>query len=383
MKANPLRHQLIFFSALALAIAVGGCGGGGGNEVKQSAPGVNVQAAQLSSNSYANFKSQGLVPQALPEGDNTMRAFGNFTGSGRLDMFRAVLTYDPTRPPAEATPGRFEFFTRQTDGTLVPNTSLLPNAVGCLHPRKSVVADFNGDGKPDVFVACHGYDAAPFPGEKNKIVLSQPNGTYVTSDAAAHVGFNHGASAADLNGDGFIDVVVADNFDSERAFVLLNDGTGHFTREVPSRLPVAALGIGNYYSVELVDVDEDSKLDLVLGGHEFDAAPTKLFLNPGTNNFAAVSGTVIPAVANEGVVLDFTVTGTGATRTIWVLRTSGGDGTFYQSKVVQKVAYPAMTSSVVLNQRPATWAPWLVPAVVNGTAVVASDNAQDSLSVTQ
>lgn len=368
--------------SLALVAALSGCGGGGGDS-GVAVPGANSQTAQLFSNSYANFKSQGLVPQSLPDGDNTMRAFGNFSGSGRLDMFRAVLTYDPTRPLAEATPGRFEFFTRQPDGSLLPNTTLLPNSTGCLHPRKSVVADFNGDSKPDIFVACHGYDTVPFPGEKNKIVLSQPNGAYVTSDAASHVGFNHGASAADLNEDGFIDVVVADNFDAERAFVLLNDGTGHFTREAPSRLPVAALGIGNYYSVELVDVDEDSKLDLILGGHEFDAAPTKLFLNPGTNNFAAVSGTVIPAVANEGVVLDFTVTGAGATRTIWVLRTSGGDGTFYQSKVVQKVAYPAMTSSVVLNQRPATWAPWLVPAVVNGAAVVASDNAQDGISLAQ
>ena len=73
---------------------------------------------------------------------------------------------------------------------------------GCIHPRKAIVADFNGDGRPDIFVACHGYDATPFPGEANKVVLSQPNGTYVTSNASADVGFHHGAAAADLNGDG-------------------------------------------------------------------------------------------------------------------------------------------------------------------------------------
>lgn len=47
----------------------------------------------------------------------------------------------------------------------------------------------------------------------------------------------------------------------------------------------------------------------------------------------------LPAVANEGVVLDFTVLdadGDGANE-IYVVRTSGGDGTFYQSRTVQRV----------------------------------------------
>jgi len=270
----------------------------------------------------------------------------------------------------------------QADGSFVLNTSVMTQTNGCVHPRKAIVADFNGDGRPDVFVACHGYDAIPFPGETSKVVLSQPTGTYVVSDASSDIGFNHAASAADLNGDGRIDVVVVNNFDSNRAYVLLNDGSGHFNRETTSRLPTAMRG-GNYYSVELVDVDEDGKLDLVVGGHEFDSAPTSVFINPGTNNFSAVTPAVIPAVVNEGVVLDFTLTGTGSSRAIWVVRTSGGDGTFYQSRVIQKVTWPALTSSVVLNNRPAKWIPWLVPAVTNGVSVVASDNAADATSVAQ
>jgi hypothetical protein len=178
-------------------------------------------------------------------------------------------------------------------------------------------------------------------------------------------------------------VVVVNNFDLEKAFVLLNDGTGHFSREAPSRLP-SAIGSGIYFSVELVDVNEDGKLDLVMGGHEWEpGTDTSIFVNPGSNNFSGVTPVVVPAVPNEGVVLDFTLTGTGSTRTLWVLRTSGGDGTFYQSKVVQKVTFPGLISSVVLNQRPAQWIPWLIAATVNGVNVITSDNLADSVSIPQ
>jgi FG-GAP-like repeat len=185
-----------------------------------------------------------------------------------------------------------------------------------------------------------------------------------------------------LNGDGKVDVIVTNNFDPSRAYVLLNDGSGHFTRESAARLPTVIRG-GNYYSVELVDINEDGRPDLVMGGHEFESAATSVFINPGTNNFAAVTPSIVPSVSAEGVVLDFTVTGTGSTRALWVLRTSGGDGTFYQSKVIQKVTWPRLDSSVVLRNRPAQWIPWLVPAIVNGVAVIASDDLADATSVPQ
>lgn len=251
----------------------------------------------------------------------------------------------------------------------------------CLPVGSSGRQEKRNDGRPDIFVACHGYDAAPFPGETNKVVLSQPNGAYTVSDASADVGFHHGATAADLNGHGRVDVVVANNFDPDRIYTLLNDGTGHFVRETSSRLPASLRNGGNYYSVELVDLNEDGKLDLLVGGHEFEGAATAAFINPGSNNFAAVAATAIPAVPNEGIALDFTVTGTGSTRALWVLRTSGGDGMFHQGRVVQRVTYPALASSVVSNQRPAQRIPWPIPAVVGRTHVITSDNAADAISL--
>jgi hypothetical protein len=51
--------------------------------------------------------------------------------------------------------------------------------------------------------------------------------------------------------------------------------------------------------------------------------------------------------------------------------------------VVQKVAYPQMTSTVELRERPAQWLPWLVPSVISGAAVVASDDANYDVSLPQ
>lgn len=388
-------RTLAALAAIGVLSACGGGGGGGGAGIPPIAvapppapaaepPASPPPAASSSApSSYQNFKAIGLTPQRLPAGVGgvgTIRAYGDFSGSGRIDLFTATLTYWPPTTPQAATPGKFEIWRKQPDGSYVKDVALIPMSTGCVHPRKAIVADFNNDKKPDVFVACHGFDAAPFPGERNKVVLSQPDGTYLVQDAAPDIGFFHSASAADVNGDGLIDVVATNNFDAATVITFLNKGKGVFERETEQRFP-ASFGRKNYYSVELVDVDEDGKLDAVLGGHEWESAPTSVLLNPGNFNFKAVTPKVLPAVPNEGVVLDFTLTGSGESRALWVVRTSGGDGSFYQSRTVQKVKWPSMQSTIPLRERPAQWFQWSIPTTVAGKAVIASDDAAAGVAI--
>jgi hypothetical protein len=49
--------------------------------------------------------------------------------------------------------------------------------------RQVIFSDFNADGRPDMFIACAGWDAPPFPGEQNQLFLSRPAGGW--QDATA------------------------------------------------------------------------------------------------------------------------------------------------------------------------------------------------------
>ncbi len=328
--------------------------------------------------SFGNAKARNLTALVAPvHVHQTGRAFADFFGDGQLGLFTATLVYDWNRPEAEARQGELQFW-RASGGTYVRDTAKVDNATGCIHPRTAVVADFNADQRPDVFLVCHGYDRAPFPGEANRLVLSQPGGLY-TNRAVGPVGFYHGVTAMDVNNDGHVDVVVTDTRAQQSVFVYANDGQGNFV----ARSDLVSLGRKNYFTLGAADVDGDGRTDLLVGGHDWEGASTAVLLNTGTGSFAAVTPVILPAVPNEGVVLDFSILDAGrdGVNEIYVLRTSGGDGTFYQSRTVQKVEWPSLAATVLVTGRPATWIPFIQPVFTNGVYRLVPDVPIDGFSV--
>ena len=160
--------------------------------------------------------------------------------------------------------------------------------------RKIVVADFNGDGRPDLFFADHGTSTElpddPRHGHQNQLALSTPSGKLVnaTANLPQHSDFSHAAAAADVDGNGTVDLFVG-NFDccgdKTPAEVLINDGTGHF-RDAFDRLPDVPRHFENfaYTACEFVDVNRDGSRDLVLGAMEH-LPRSVVLLNDGKGTF--------------------------------------------------------------------------------------------------
>ena len=196
------------------------------------------------------------------------------------------------------------------------------------------------------------------------------------------VGFFHSASAADLNGDGLPDVVVTDVRDPAVLYAFNNRGAGVFEREAASRWPHSLAG-KPMFTVELVDVNEDGHPDALVGGHEWEGNDALVLINPGNNQFYQFNPITVPAVPGEGVILDVVVTGSGATRALWLLRTSGGNGTYYQSRTIQKIQWPSLASTIQLRERPGQWFPWLIPTALDGVPVVASEDAHVAVRIEQ
>ena len=168
--------------------------------------------------------------------------------------------------------------------------------------------------------------------------------------------------------------VAVDSKNSNKIVYFKNDGNGSFLNDGSSRAPTV-IANKNYFTAELIDINDDNHLDLFVGGHEWENdSITQIYLNPGNDNFSSVIPDNISAISNEGVVLDFTVTKKNSSTNIWILRTSGGDGTFYQSRTIQKVSWPTLSSSTLVKDRNLHWIPWIIPSVIDGKNVITSDN---------
>ena len=164
------------------------------------------------------------------------------------------------------------------DGSFRPVSSF---AAGT-NPKTAVTADFNHDGSPDIAVLNAG-NANGDPGGVS-ILLGNGTGTF-RSAASVSAGFNPKAIAAgDLNGDSKADLVVAGattaGGSTYQIQVLLSVGDGTFT--TGQAIPIQAGDTPG--SLALLDLDGDGFLDIVLADCCADAA-TAYFKGNGDGTF--------------------------------------------------------------------------------------------------
>ena len=213
----------------------------------------------------------------------------DINGDGRKDLLVNVYTSD----------GYVSVMIQRPDGTLAPKvdyevgptpthltvadlnndmypdiisngaTILLNNGDGTFAARREnqvptfsiAVADVNSDGKPDIVAAtvC-GCDPDRAEDPSVSVMLGNGDGTFRPRTRFALDGPTPQAIAAgDINGDGRMDVVVAD-YNVNYVLVLTGDGTGAFSS--PVRSPEAN---NTFWDVDIADLNNDHKLDVVGG----------------------------------------------------------------------------------------------------------------------
>ena len=185
--------------------------------------------------------------------------------------------------------------------------------------RQFIIEDFNGDGQNDIFMNNHGLEDKPehFDGEQNRLLLSGSDGKLrdMTAQSLPQVSdFSHGSSAADVDGDGDMDVWVNNLGGGEApSYLMLNDGSGAFRIVADigypdlnfrgrktivgtnGRLPDVLIGSYPFWT-HFIDAENDGDADLYLGLIENieSSDRTGILLNDGTGRFTLSGADAVP-----------------------------------------------------------------------------------------
>jgi hypothetical protein len=212
-------------------------------------------------------------------------------------------------------------------------------------PNSVAVADVNGDGKLDLI-------CANYYGNSLSVLTNNGSGGYVTAGTYTVGSLPSVVTAADVNRDGKVDLICANSDGADSTLsVLTNNGSGRFV--LAGSYPV---GIGPA-SVTAADVNGDGKVDLISAnqGYAQEGHTLTVLTNNGSGGFGLASSPVVGLGSYSVTAVD--VNGDGkvdlisadkAAGTLTVL-TNNGSGGFVLSGTYPVNGGPAAVTAADVN----------------------------------
>ena len=214
-------------------------------------------------NFYNDFNQQTLLPQWFSRQGPAM-AKGDINGDKLEDLF-----IGGARGQAGV------FFIQNKNGTFTKYADPALTADAAYEDITAAIFDADGDGDNDLFVGSGGYELQPNDSLlQNRLYLNAGKAVFKKSTNAlpGDVINDNSVSVADFNGDGYPDLfnggfcVPGKYPEASGSQLLLNNGKGIFTKQEDSWL--ADFNKQNLVTSSVTaDIDKDGKQDLIMAGH--------------------------------------------------------------------------------------------------------------------